>query len=133
MLASIWQLHVAAAAAYRDGYKRAADYQVAEVTTAATYEMAGLYRTLAQDLSFAVDQLVEIAIRALSAAVNDTFTALTCIDWLGESLCKIAAEWSPTQIHRDQAGEIRLISAAVRPASTIFFSPARRCSFSMTR
>jgi uncharacterized membrane protein len=66
-----------------------------------------------QDLSFAVDQLVEIAIRALSAAVNDTFTALTCIDWLGESLCKIAAEWSPTQIHRDQAGEIRLLSAAV--------------------
>jgi uncharacterized membrane protein len=75
--------------------------------------LTGPYRTLAQDLSFAVDQLVEIAIRALSAAVNDTFTALTCIDWLGESLCKIAAEWSPTQIHRDQAGEIRLISAAV--------------------
>ncbi len=75
--------------------------------------LTGPYRTLAQDLSFAVDQLVEIAIRALSAAVNDTFTALTCIDWLGESLCKIAAEWSPTQIHRDQAGHIRLISAAV--------------------
>jgi cellulose synthase operon protein C len=33
-----------------DGYKRAADYQVAEVTTAATYEMADLYRTLAKDL-----------------------------------------------------------------------------------
>ena len=33
-----------------DGYKRAADYQVAEVTTAATYEMAELYRTLAKDL-----------------------------------------------------------------------------------
>ena len=75
--------------------------------------LTGPYRTLAQDLSFAVDQLVEIAIRALSAAVNDTFTALTCIDWLGESLCKIAAEWSPTQIHRDQAGHVRLISAAI--------------------
>ncbi len=75
--------------------------------------LTGPYRTLAQDLSFAVDQLVEIAIRALSAAVNDTFTALTCIDWLGESLCKIAAEWSPTQIHRDESGQIRLISAAV--------------------
>ena len=75
--------------------------------------LTGPYRTLAQDLSFAVDQLVEIAIRALSAAVNDTFTALTCIDWLGESLCKIAAEWSPTQIHRDDSGQIRLISAAV--------------------
>jgi uncharacterized membrane protein len=75
--------------------------------------LTGPYRTLAQDLSFAVDQLVEIAIRALSPAVNDTFTALTCIDWLGESLCKIAAEWSPTQIHRDESGHIRLIGAAI--------------------
>jgi uncharacterized membrane protein len=75
--------------------------------------LTGPFRTLAQDLSFAVDQLVEIAIRALSPAVNDTFTALTCIDWLGESLCKIAAEWSPTQIHRDEGGHVRLISAAV--------------------
>ncbi|MGH8132799.1 MAG: tetratricopeptide repeat protein, partial [Steroidobacteraceae bacterium] len=33
-----------------DGYRQAADYQVAEVTTAATYEMAELYRTLAHDL-----------------------------------------------------------------------------------
>ncbi len=32
----------------------------------------GPHRTLTQDLSFAVDQLVEIAIRALSPAVNDT-------------------------------------------------------------
>src|SRR5690606_35411254 len=31
-------------------YKLAAEYQVAEVTTAATYEMAELYRTLAKDL-----------------------------------------------------------------------------------
>ncbi len=33
-----------------DGYKRAAEYQVAEVTTAATYEMADLYRVLAKDI-----------------------------------------------------------------------------------
>ena len=51
----------------------------------------GAHRTLAQDLAFAIDQLVEIAIRALSPAVNDTFTALTCIDWLGDGLCKISA------------------------------------------
>jgi TolA-binding protein len=31
-------------------YKRALDYQVAEVTTAATFEMAELYRTLAKDV-----------------------------------------------------------------------------------
>ena len=75
--------------------------------------LTGPYRTLAQDIAFAVDQLVEIAIRALSAAVNDTFTALTCIDWLGESLCRIAGEWSPTQVHRDRSGQIRVISAAI--------------------
>jgi len=33
-----------------EGYKRAVEYQVAEVTTAATYEMAELYRTLAHDV-----------------------------------------------------------------------------------
>jgi tetratricopeptide (TPR) repeat protein len=33
-----------------DGYKRAAEYQVAEVTTASTFEMAELYRTLAKDV-----------------------------------------------------------------------------------
>jgi tetratricopeptide (TPR) repeat protein len=33
-----------------EGYKKAAEYQVAEVTTAATYEMAELYRTLAKDV-----------------------------------------------------------------------------------
>jgi uncharacterized membrane protein len=75
--------------------------------------LTGPYRTLAQDLAFAVDQIVEIAVRALSPAVNDPFTAMTCIDWLGESLCKIAAEWSPTQVHRDESGQIRVISAAI--------------------
>jgi uncharacterized membrane protein len=32
--------------------------------------IAGPYRTLTQDLSFGIDQLVEIAIRAQSPAVN---------------------------------------------------------------
>jgi uncharacterized membrane protein len=71
----------------------------------------GPYRTLTQDVSFGIDQLVEIAIRALSAAVNDTFTALTCIDWLGENLCKIVAGWHPARVHRDARGYIRVITA----------------------
>jgi uncharacterized membrane protein len=73
----------------------------------------GPHRTLTQDLSFAVDQLVEIAIRALSPAVNDTFTALTCIDWLGDSLSKICARWNPVTVHRDRAGSLRVITVAV--------------------
>ncbi len=73
----------------------------------------GPHRTLTQDLSFAVDQLVEIAIRALSPAVNDTFTALACIDWLGDGLGKIADRWRPATVHRDAAGHVRVITVTV--------------------
>jgi uncharacterized membrane protein len=75
--------------------------------------ITGPLRTLSQDIAFGIDQLVEIAIRALSPAVNDTFTAMTCIDWLGDSLCQIAVQWRPDAFHRDRLGTIRLISAPV--------------------
>jgi uncharacterized membrane protein len=71
----------------------------------------GPQRTLTQDASFGFDQLVEIAIRALSPAVNDPFTAMTCIDWLSENLCKIVAGWHPARVHRDAQGYIRVITA----------------------
>jgi len=83
-------------------------------TVAAALEKAhatGPHRTLSQDPVFAIDQLVEIAIRALSPAVNDTFSALTCIDWLGDGLCKISAGWNPRGAHRDGQGRIRVIAA----------------------
>jgi uncharacterized membrane protein len=71
--------------------------------------VTGRHRTLAQDPIFAIDQLVEIAIRALSPAVNDTFTALTCVDWLTDGLCRVAGRSLPESIHRDDAGLVRLI------------------------
>jgi uncharacterized membrane protein len=74
----------------------------------------GAHRTLSQDVLFAIDQLVEIAIRALSPAVNDTFTALTCIDWLGDGLCTLSARWDPQSARSDAAGAIRVITV---PAS----------------
>jgi uncharacterized membrane protein len=75
--------------------------------------ITGPLRTLSQDIAFGIDQLVEIAIRALSPAVNDTFTAMTCIDWLGDSLCTIAVGWHPHAYHRDGNGDIRLITVPV--------------------
>jgi len=86
---------------------RAADQVARELARA---HATGPYRTLAQDVSFGVDQLVEICIRALSPAVNDTFTALTCIDWIGDSLCKVTGRWQPTSVYRDRAGVVRLIA-----------------------
>ncbi|MFC1432217.1 DUF2254 domain-containing protein [Streptacidiphilus sp. N1-3] len=76
-------------------------------------QVTGPYRTLTQDISFGIDQLVEIAIRALSPAVNDTFTALTCIDWLSDCLCRITLGWRPQRIHRDRHGYVRVIAYQV--------------------
>jgi uncharacterized membrane protein len=75
--------------------------------------LTGPYRTLAQDVSFGIDQLVEICIRALSAAVNDTFTGMTCIDWIGDSLCKVTGRWQPTRVYRDASGAVRVIATEV--------------------
>jgi uncharacterized membrane protein len=72
--------------------------------------LTGPYRTLVQDISFGLDQLVEIALRALSPAVNDTFTAITCIDWIGDSLCKVTGTWSPRHVYCDDAGNVRAIT-----------------------
>ena len=88
----------------------AADQVARELARA---HVTGPYRTLAQDVAFGIDQLVEIGIRALSAAVNDTFTALTCIDWIGDSLCKVTGRWQPTRVYRDASGAVRLISTEI--------------------
>ena len=71
----------------------------------------GPHRTLSQDPVFAIDQLVEIAIRALSPAVNDTFTALTCIDWLVDGLCRLSGRQLSERVYRDRLGRMRLIDA----------------------
>jgi uncharacterized membrane protein len=72
--------------------------------------VAGAYRTLPQDVSFGFDQLVEIALRALSPAVNDTFTGMTCVDWIADCLCRIYTTWRPQRIRRDAEGHIRVIA-----------------------
>ena len=73
--------------------------------------VVGAHRTLRQDLSFAIDQLVEIAIRASSPAVNDTFTAMTCIDWLSDGLRQITGAWHSRRVHFDHVGKVRVIAA----------------------
>lgn len=75
--------------------------------------MTGHHRTLTQDPVFAVDQLVEIAIRALSPAVNDTFTALSCIDWLTAGLCHLSGRTVAIRVLRDATGMPRVVHRGV--------------------
>ena len=72
----------------------------------------GRQRTSEQDVEFAVDQLVEIAIRALSPGINDPFTAIMCIDQLSARLCQIAERIVPSQYRYDERNQLRLITRA---------------------
>lgn len=72
--------------------------------------MLGPQRTLVQDIEFGINELVEVAVRALSPAINDPFTAITCIDWLGHTLCQLCERRLPGPCRRDEAGVPRLVS-----------------------
>ncbi len=72
----------------------------------------GHQRTSGQDIEFGVNQLVEIAVRALSPGINDPFTAITCVDRLGSVLCRLATREVPSHYRHDHGGRLRLIAPA---------------------
>ena len=49
----------------------------------------GPTRTPEQDPQFLIDELVEIGLRALSPGINDPFTAITALHWLGAATAEI--------------------------------------------
>lgn len=69
------------------------------------------FRTIEQDVGFGIRQLVDIALKALSPGVNDTTTAITCIDFLGEITGEIARRKMPAKI-RSKANVPRVIVVA---------------------
>lgn len=68
----------------------------------------GAQRTDEQDVEFAVDQLAEVAVRALSPGINDPFTALACLDWMGAGLGRAAAGTAPRPERRGEGGRVRI-------------------------
>ncbi|MCG6876108.1 MAG: DUF2254 domain-containing protein [Betaproteobacteria bacterium] len=87
----------------------------AKVNEALAAEIAGAIvtgpeRTSAQDPEFAVHQLVEVAVRALSPGINDPYTALNCIDRLAAALCLLAGRDLPSRYLRDAKGRVRLVT-----------------------
>ncbi len=72
----------------------------------------GRHRTIHQDSEFGIAQIVEIGIRALSPAVNDTFTGVACVDWLADALVVLAAAPQLEGHWTDASGKLRV---RVRP------------------
>ncbi|HWE04623.1 MAG TPA: DUF2254 domain-containing protein [Tepidisphaeraceae bacterium] len=69
----------------------------------------GPSRTLQQDVEFGVLQIVDIALRAISPAVNDPSTAINGIDQLSRILIRYAARQEPESVLFDLPGEARVI------------------------
>ncbi|GMN03855.1 DUF2254 domain-containing protein [Erythrobacter sp. MTPC3] len=61
----------------------------------------GPVRTPEQDPQFLIDELVEIGLRALSPGINDPFTAITALHWLGASISEIGRR----DLRKDVCGE----------------------------
>jgi len=68
----------------------------------------GASRTLQQDVEFGVLQIVDIALKAISPAVNDPSTAITCVDQLSRILIRFASREAPEPVLYDPPGVSRV-------------------------
>ncbi len=69
------------------------------------------YRTIDQDPAFGIRQIVDIALKALSPGVNDTSTAVMCVDYLAAIMARLASRQFPSS-RRYEEDELRVITVS---------------------
>ena len=74
----------------------------------ATFTVSHL-RTVEQDVTFGIKQIVDMALKALSPGIIDTTTAVICVDYLTAVLARIAPREIPSS-HRYEEGKLRVIA-----------------------
>ena len=67
------------------------------------------YRTVEQDAAFGIRQIVDVALKALSPGINDTTTAVMCVDYLTAIMAQLAPRQIPSS-RRYEEGELRVIA-----------------------
>lgn len=72
--------------------------------------ITGKVRTPMQDAEYALHQMVEIAIRALSPGINDPYTANACINNLTAELCYLTGIRFPSKYRYDSDNLLRIIA-----------------------
>ncbi|WP_326727665.1 DUF2254 domain-containing protein [Streptomyces phaeochromogenes] len=83
---------------------------VAKALRALSFQVSvGAERTFHQDLGFGLRQLSDIALRALSPAVNDPTTAVQAVDRIVQFLSSVARRPLGALLHRDRQGTVRLV------------------------
>jgi uncharacterized membrane protein len=73
--------------------------------------VTGPQRTTEQDAAFGLQQLVDVALKALSPGINDPTTACMCVDRLGDMLARLASRRLP-EPQRVADGKLRVIAPA---------------------
>ncbi len=81
--------------------------------------IVGGSRTPEQDPEYAIFQLVEVALRALSPGINDPFTAMTCIDHLSGSLASVASAPAKPPFRSDEDDVCRLLLDEINFAAIV--------------
>jgi uncharacterized membrane protein len=71
--------------------------------------MIGEERTFEQDPKYAIRLLVDIAIKALSPAINDPTTAVQALDQIEDLLLRMGQRDLEIGTHRDSDGKVRLV------------------------
>ena len=69
----------------------------------------GPTRTMQQDIEFGVIQIVDIALKAISSAVNDPSTAITCVDQLGRIMIRFVNRNVPASLLCNPPHVVRVI------------------------
>ena len=69
----------------------------------------GMQRTFEQDPKYAIRLLVDIAIRALSPAVNDPTTAVQALDQIEDLLLRLGQRCLEIGRYRDSDGKLQLV------------------------
>ena len=73
----------------------------------------GPTRTLQQDVEFGVLQIVDIALKAISPAVNDPSTCITCLDQLSRIMIRWVSRYMPDVLLADPPHVIRVVMPAI--------------------
>ena len=84
------------------------------------------HRTLEQDTAFGIRQIVDIALRALSPSLNDTTTAVMCVDYLTAILARLASRSIPSSL-RYEEGTLRMVTIGPTFASLVTESVDQIC------
>lgn len=86
-------------------------------------------RTTEADVAFAIHLLIEIALRALSPGVNDTYTAIACVDRLSAALAVAVRQGLPGDVHM-HGDRPRLVVPGIALAGifNLSFGPLRRAA-----